>query len=291
MSNTEALRLALDALENVAVDLAIAQQYDLAQTLGNYGPQKHEAAKREREQIEAAAAACRAALAQPAASGEPAPTRADLIAALQFYAGGGHFNLSETSAWDTVSGEPQNWWCDEAGTATIEDGSLAKMALAGDMTAGHFAALERGEDVCIGSDPEPMSAQPAPAPAASGEPVAAECDSPKLCALNGACAGQYGTKQQCAIAQPAPALSQDEQWNRAGREPYKFHPQASHVSPDYRDGWNAAIDAVARSAQPAPARVPQGWVCSKCGTHRFKEACPLGHSAALTGQCPMVGAS
>jgi hypothetical protein len=43
-------------------------------------------------------------------------------------------------------------------------------------------------------------------PAASGEPAAPECDSPKLCAVNGACAGQYGTKKQCATAQPAPAL-------------------------------------------------------------------------------------
>lgn len=47
-------------------------------------------------------------------------------------------------------------------------------------------------------------------------------------------------------------LSQNEQWNRAGREPYKYHPQASHVSPDYRDGWNAALDAVAKYAAPQP---------------------------------------
>jgi hypothetical protein len=25
----------------------------------------------------------------------------------------------------------------------------------------------------------------------------------------------------------------------------KFHPSASHIRPDYRDGWNAAIDAAA----------------------------------------------
>ncbi len=34
---------------------------------------------------------------------------------------------------------------------------------------------------------------------------------------------------------------------------------------------------------------PQGWVCPKCGVDRTKEACPSGHNAALTGQCPMVG--
>jgi hypothetical protein len=32
-----------------------------------------------------------------------------------------------------------------------------------------------------------------------------------------------------------------------------------------------------------------GWLCSKCGTDRTKAACPKGHSAALTGECPMVG--
>ena len=64
-------------------------------------------------------------------------------------------------------------------------------------------------------------AQPAPAP---------ECDSPKLCAVNGACAGQYGTKKQCATAQPAPArvpLTDEqinqitaEQWGKGLGAPY-----------------------------------------------------------------------
>lgn len=55
----------------------------------------------------------------------------DLRKALQFYADGHHFIKSDGDAWDTVSGEPQNYWCDEAGTATVEDGSIAKLALAG----------------------------------------------------------------------------------------------------------------------------------------------------------------
>ena len=38
----------------------------------------------------------------------------------------------------------------------------------------------------------------------------------------------------------------------------------------------------------APAAQGQ-WVCGKCGTDRLKAACPHGHDAALTGQCPMVG--
>jgi hypothetical protein len=36
---------------------------------------------------------------------------------------------------------------------------------------------------------------------------------------------------------------------------------------------------------------PGGWVCGKCGTDRTKAACPKGHNAALTGECPMVGAA
>lgn len=54
---------------------------------------------------------------------------ARLRQALLFYAEKGHFMLSDESAWDTVSGEPQNLWCDEAGTATVEDGAIARAAL------------------------------------------------------------------------------------------------------------------------------------------------------------------
>ena len=54
---------------------------------------------------------------------------ARLRQALLFYAEKGHFMLSDESAWDTVSGEPQNLWCDEAGTATVEDGTIARAAL------------------------------------------------------------------------------------------------------------------------------------------------------------------
>lgn len=54
-----------------------------------------------------------------------------VLDALRFYANGSHFSLADKSSWDTVSGEPQNFWCDEAGTATVEDGSLAKAVLQG----------------------------------------------------------------------------------------------------------------------------------------------------------------
>lgn len=51
--------------------------------------------------------------------------------ALRFYARGCHLTLSDPHAWDVVSGEPPNYLCDEAGTATIEDGTIAQMALRG----------------------------------------------------------------------------------------------------------------------------------------------------------------
>ena len=91
-----------------------------------------------------------------------APTRADLIAALKFYAKGEHFILSEPAAWDTVSGEPQNWQCDEAGTATVEDGWIAKATLEGRLTAVQIETLEDGETL------DDAATQPAAAP----QPVA-----------------------------------------------------------------------------------------------------------------------
>lgn len=52
--------------------------------------------------------------------------------ALTFYAQGEYFHF-DRAAWDTVSGEPQNYWCDEEGTATVEDGTIAKLAIDAEM--------------------------------------------------------------------------------------------------------------------------------------------------------------
>jgi len=69
-----------------------------------------------------------------------------VLDALRFYANGSHFCLADKTAWDTVSGEPQNFWCDEAGTATVEDGSIAKAVLQGvAFTDGDNAAAVDGE--------------------------------------------------------------------------------------------------------------------------------------------------
>lgn len=56
--------------------------------------------------------------------------RDELRAALEFYAEGHHFILHDANAWETVSGEPQNFQEDEANTATVEDGSIARAAIA-----------------------------------------------------------------------------------------------------------------------------------------------------------------
>lgn len=54
-----------------------------------------------------------------------------LETALSFYANGEHFTRHDESAWDTVSGEPSNFYEDESNTATVEDGTVARMALEG----------------------------------------------------------------------------------------------------------------------------------------------------------------
>lgn len=86
---------------------------------------------KEIEAIKQALAACNpAAMAAVLAHIEEQAAEIErLRAALKFYAEGDHFNF-DGDAWDTVSGEPQNFWCDEAGTATVEDGTIAKLMLA-----------------------------------------------------------------------------------------------------------------------------------------------------------------
>jgi hypothetical protein len=74
---------------------------------------------------------------QSAVSGE---VPAYVLDALRFYAESDHFMLADPDAWDTVSGEPQNFLCDEAGTATVEDGSVAKAALSMLSAAPHAPA-------------------------------------------------------------------------------------------------------------------------------------------------------
>ena len=52
--------------------------------------------------------------------------------ALRFYAHKLHFEIHDQLAWDTVSGEPSNFLCDSADTATVENGWIARSALRGE---------------------------------------------------------------------------------------------------------------------------------------------------------------
>lgn len=54
---------------------------------------------------------------------------AELELALKFYSDGDHLLLADPDEWDTCSGEPINWLHDSSGTASVEDGSLARAAL------------------------------------------------------------------------------------------------------------------------------------------------------------------
>ncbi|RUR69033.1 hypothetical protein EJP67_18405 [Variovorax guangxiensis] len=67
----------------------------------------------------------------------------NLREALQFYADGNHFTMHDANEWDTVSGEPANFYEDSSNTATVEDGSVAKLALAA--TPALSAAVQQGE--------------------------------------------------------------------------------------------------------------------------------------------------
>ena len=49
--------------------------------------------------------------------------------ALRFYANKEHFDKLNEDAWDTGSGETQNYWYDDEGTAVVEDGAIARTAL------------------------------------------------------------------------------------------------------------------------------------------------------------------
>lgn len=97
---------------------------------------------------------------QPAPSAAAATEVENLRKALQFYADKDHFNIADEGAWDTVSGEPQNYWCDEEGTATVEDGTIARLALA-------------GHQIKFDADAAP---QPSPTPQADSAPLAAPAD-------------------------------------------------------------------------------------------------------------------
>ena len=69
--------------------------------------------------------------------------------ALELYANGSHFTPSDPSPWESVSGEPSNFLEDEANTATVEDGEVARAAL-----MGYPLQNEDGTPYELGSAPQ-----------------------------------------------------------------------------------------------------------------------------------------
>lgn len=57
----------------------------------------------------------------------------------------------------------------------------------------------------------------------------------------------------------------------------------------YREGTQEEYAKFAQARNyPLAENNRQGWVCSKCGVDRTLEVCPKGHTAAVTGECPMI---
>lgn len=169
-----------------------------------------------------------------AAPAAPAPTVPEgILDALRFYANGSHFTMHDSSAWDTVSGEPQNFYEDESNTATVEDGSVAKLALQGKF----FPDAEYKEPVVEG---EVFATATAPAAPAS-EPTD-ECD---RCALPSQAhtGAHWCDNQSFRIAEAAPAAAgqaggnQSEKIARQSVEEFKA---AWHRVPYFADRVNKA---------------------------------------------------
>lgn len=101
----------------------------------------------------------------------------------------------------------------------------------------------------------PLAAAPAPQPDTANAALPVECDSPELCAVSRACAGQFGTKRICASqgqapAQAAPAVvavpTFEDFCKRHGLDPKKM---------DGHGGmWaRVALDECRATTQPAAA--------------------------------------
>ena len=57
------------------------------------------------------------------------------------------------------------------------------------------------------------------------------------------------------LASPAKQLEASDKW-KCGNEFLPYHPKASHVNPDHRDGWNACYAAAMLLAAPPTLKEP-----------------------------------
>jgi hypothetical protein len=108
----------------------------------------------------------------------------NLIEALKFYANGDHLLLADPDAWDTCSGEPINFLHDDAGTASVEDGSIAKAAL----DSLNSSPVSAGDDLtaseCACGDQYPANSYGAGFMAANNG-VCENCDAANSCGRGG----------------------------------------------------------------------------------------------------------
>jgi len=51
------------------------------------------------------------------------------------------------------------------------------------------------------------------------------------------------------------------------------------------NGWYADTEQLKKHFEIEERK---GWVCPKCGVDRTRDVCPKGHTAAITGDCPMI---
>ena len=51
-------------------------------------------------------------------------------------------------------------------------------------------------------------------------------------------------------------------------------------------GWTVDL-AIKNIREKFGVEDQKGWICPKCGVDRTKASCSSGHSAAITGECPM----
>lgn len=76
---------------------------------------------------------------------------------------------------------------------------------------------------------------------------------------------------------------------KAGNEFAPFHPDASHVSPDYRDGWNHCFQAALASRQEPAGAVPEGFSVVKLSqcAYRTKRGAIYGGTTCDAGTTPL----
>ena len=82
----------------------------------------------------------------------------------------------------------------------------------------------------------------------------------------------------------------DEDANAEGVDLEKFTWKIVQYCADFiEQDQGSGHELATRLKEHFGVKESQGWVCPKCGVDRSKVSCPSGHSAAITGKCPMFG--